>query len=225
MKRNAGFTILELLAVTVILAVLATLVLAGVQQWQAKANQARCMANMKAIGAGLFAAAAENNGSVMPRVTAVNSPWPQMIDTYVGGKNLNNGLLYSPVWACPENKERVKFFKKYGHMDATSTGYPINRHLIVSSGTNYVQGVAMASIVRPSQKVYVIESCRGDTGAFGPATAMYYPPYAYKGWMKQVHNSGNTVLFCDGHIESVGPTHELCSEVVNISNLWWSPEK
>ncbi|HWL53916.1 MAG TPA: type II secretion system protein [Chthoniobacteraceae bacterium] len=226
MNDRRAFTLLELLLGVAVIGILALLVMSYAQGFRDKANAAQCISNLRAISSGLFAYAAEHNGSVMPKVPKGLSLWPPAIDTYIGG--LGTGLGYdkvtSPVWACPENRDQVRLFKTKGYAGAVNTGYPINSHLRRESADgSEIYGIPMSAILHPARKVYLIESCQIATGKFGPKTAMLYTPYDYYAWMKQVHPPGNNVLFCDGHIEPVKPEHDLCSKSEAVARRWWLP--
>ncbi|HWL52256.1 MAG TPA: prepilin-type N-terminal cleavage/methylation domain-containing protein [Chthoniobacteraceae bacterium] len=224
MKRESGFTLTEMMVALVLLLALSMLVSYGAQRLRANANQSLCLTNLRNLSSGLYSHAADHNGSLMPRVAGSLVPWPPVIDAYLGGNGLsfNAHTITSRTWACPENKTLVNAFQRNGRAEAFNTGYPINRHLTKSSD-GFTYGIPMAQVRQPAQKVYVIESCRLSDGAFGPATTMAYTPYGYSGWMKQVHPRGNHVLFCDGHVEPVAASHELCSKTVSVSGPWWLP--
>lgn len=52
-SKSSGFTIVELLAVVVLIAILAALVLPNYKGWLARAAQAKCMGNMRSIHVAL----------------------------------------------------------------------------------------------------------------------------------------------------------------------------
>ncbi len=232
-KVRNGFSLVELLVALVILAILVKLGLSTFGDLREKSAASRCIANLRNIGSGLMAFGADHNGRTMPQVTSPGTYWHPLIDEYLGGRGraIDAASVSSPVWACPNNQAMVKNLKEKGKGGGQYSGYPINTHLLqkgeteVSPGKLPIWGMPMAQIRSPSRKIWIIESCRLSDGAFGPATAMTYTPYGYKTWMKQVHAGGNNVLFCDGHIEPVTPAHPLCSDVVNISQPWWYPDK
>lgn len=225
MKHRRAFTVLELLLCVAIIGILAALVVSSLQSLRGKARTAQCISNLRTIASGLFAYAAEHNGSVMPKVPRSLSLWPPVIDTYIGGQGTELGYdkVTSHVWACPENRDQLATFKKKGFAGAVNAGYPINSHLRRETADGAIEGIPMSAIARPGQKVYLIESCNILTGKFGPKTAMLYTPYDYHAWMKQVHPAGNNVLFCDGHVESVQPDHDLCSRSAAVARRWWLP--
>jgi len=228
-----GFSLLELLVALVIVAILTKLGFSTFGELRERSAASRCIANLRNIGGALMAFGADHNGSTMPQVTSPGTYWHPIIDEYLGGRGreIDGISVSSPVWACPKNEKMVKGLKKKGTEGGQFSGYPINTHLLVKGETEVkpgkvaIWGMPMARINKPSQKIWIIESCHETDGAFGPATAMTYTPYGYKSWMKQVHPGGNNVLFCDGHIEPVKPDHPLCSNDVTVCSPWWYPAK
>lgn len=61
--RSRGFSLVELLVVIAIIAILAALAIPAAQKMLARGSSAKCMANMKSIGAAVSSFIADNNGA------------------------------------------------------------------------------------------------------------------------------------------------------------------
>lgn len=81
-SRYAAFTLIELLVVIAIIAVLAGLLLPAITRARERGRQAKCMANVRQIVAGLHMYAQDNNRRRLPSVTGYCS---------LGGKTGSSG--------------------------------------------------------------------------------------------------------------------------------------
>lgn len=124
--RTRGFTLLELLAVVVTILILVALAFPATQFVLKSARNAKCVGNMRTIGAGLHAYMADFNGEYPPnryndRYTAETGrrPWPSEVLngtvptntlSYVsfagmGSANLKSRRDAGP-WFCPGDEDR-----------------------------------------------------------------------------------------------------------------------
>ena len=92
-----GFTILELLAVIAILLILSVLVMPNYGKWVAKAQEAKCMANMRSIHLGL-ATYLNDNRDVWPQ-----GPAPETDAAWSGFwiRTLEPQGIPAGTWRCP----------------------------------------------------------------------------------------------------------------------------
>jgi type II secretory pathway pseudopilin PulG len=96
-SNHRAFTILEILAVMLILMILAALVVPNFSSWVAKAQEARCMANMRAIHLGL-SSYLNDNANVWPQgpPPETDAAWSQFwIQT------LEPQGVPAKTWQCP----------------------------------------------------------------------------------------------------------------------------
>jgi len=96
-----GFTIIELLVVVAIVAVLAAIAIPLADVGIARANSAKCLGNLRAIGAGLNAWLADNNMTMPPLAAGRKSRDENVpvIDTLLAP------YLPDPrVFACPDDR-------------------------------------------------------------------------------------------------------------------------
>ncbi|RRJ95645.1 prepilin-type N-terminal cleavage/methylation domain-containing protein [Opitutaceae bacterium TAV4] len=71
-SRHSGFTLIELLTVIAIIGILAALVLSGIGMARKKAQQVRCISNLRQMGVAILAYTDENRGR-LPGPVALNA--------------------------------------------------------------------------------------------------------------------------------------------------------
>jgi prepilin-type N-terminal cleavage/methylation domain-containing protein len=104
-----AFTLTELLVVIAIIAVLAAIAVPSLQAMMARGRDARCASNLKALGAGVHAFCADNNGLFPnPRPTSGKTEeyWHRQISTYLGATNFDaftGRPKMDNVFLCPSD--------------------------------------------------------------------------------------------------------------------------
>lgn len=123
--QRGGFTLIELLVVISIIAVLASLILPGVQNARATARRMQCLNNMRNVGVAVQNYATNNNGKLPPLVgrefdngtNVADVSWPVYLLPYLDQSGLydrifNNlpawqtdttNLINIPVYTCPDD--------------------------------------------------------------------------------------------------------------------------
>lgn len=123
--QRGGFTLIELLVVISIIAVLASLILPGVQNARATARRVQCLNNMRNVGVAVQNYATNNNGKLPPLVgrefdngtVVADISWPIYLLPYLDQSGLydrifNNlstwesdasNLINIPVYTCPDD--------------------------------------------------------------------------------------------------------------------------
>lgn len=102
-RQRRGFTTLELLAVILIIAVLASLLFPFLQKGLEKARAIKCAGNIRGIMVGETQYSLDNNGDMVPYQLVDTTPWPKLLAPYVTGKNFdaaNNQWIQ-----CPSQKQ------------------------------------------------------------------------------------------------------------------------
>jgi prepilin-type N-terminal cleavage/methylation domain-containing protein/prepilin-type processing-associated H-X9-DG protein len=84
-RRNAGFTLTELLVVIVVIAVLAAILLPVLNMMRQRGNQAASLSNMRQIAAVMLAYAGDHDYELPGRASGEDSDdrWPKLIAPYV----------------------------------------------------------------------------------------------------------------------------------------------
>jgi len=84
MPRRSAFTLVELLVVVVILGLLAGLAVPAIGKALQRSKQAASLSNIRQIGMGMLAYAADHNMNLPPRSTGASVRWPRALyDTAV----------------------------------------------------------------------------------------------------------------------------------------------
>ena len=71
MRKNSGFTLMEILTVIAIMVILAGLLMPALRSARREARRAQCISNLKQIGIAIHSYALDNNGVVAPNMAAL----------------------------------------------------------------------------------------------------------------------------------------------------------
>ena len=163
--KTHAFTLVELLVVIAILAILGSLVFPSVQQSIAQGRFAKCTANLRGLGTGCLAFAAENNGGLPhadqgPAGTKLS--WVDVAVNGDSGKNISQEQARNLGCPCTPFLAQNPW-QLYG----ASLGYGYNPNLgtaayyftqQVRDGNSY-PNVRLVTVARPSQVILA-----SDTG-------------------------------------------------------------
>lgn len=229
-RRTTGLTLTEMLVVIAIIVVLAMLGMSLVRRAVASAHSAKCVSNLRQIGAAALAYTSENNGCLPPicQVTygkawlaeSANLWWPSFL---AGSDRSANELVYT-TWRCPDVRDEE--FQVEGSSGLVYSCYtPLRPIVSFIEPTNPTGGMRMGLIQRP-EKVWMFgEGGRpvGPTDSDGKAvrfeTVGAIQRYG-KSWASSSkpvcrHNGGKLANYvaCDGHVETLTP-----KEIEDIDN-------
>ena len=121
MKRSrcpacAGFTIIELLCVIVVIAVLASMLLPTIGKTIERANNIKCQSNLRQIGVAAHAAATDHDNTFP--IIEFDPKNPAYADTSGGAKPLPEALAPYGIGPanlqCPEDVKGPNWFAKLG---------------------------------------------------------------------------------------------------------------
>jgi prepilin-type N-terminal cleavage/methylation domain-containing protein/prepilin-type processing-associated H-X9-DG protein len=218
-RRRRGFTLIELLVVIGIIAILAALLLPALSAARERARALSCMNNLRQIGHGFQAYAADYNGCLVPtflnqNVDVHSGPcWWQLLGMtnstwsrpYLGfqwtGAGWKTKTPRVNLFTCPSDKFAVR--------KTTLTGESIGMSYIANGmvtgtwgpGWDGVRPVQLGAIAKPGQQLLAterdssidcVDCCRVYGGpAQGLVTNVFH------------HNGKSNTLFADGHVEAL----------------------
>jgi prepilin-type N-terminal cleavage/methylation domain-containing protein/prepilin-type processing-associated H-X9-DG protein len=204
--RRGGFTLVEMLVVIAIIMVLAALLLPALERIGQRADQVKCMNNMRQIGMAMITYASDNKGRMPVRgyAEAVDfanpsapTNWLAQILPLLGGDKR--------ILVCPSVTENN----------------PLGQYAVTALSTNTYLANAVAldrtllSIPKPGSIVMLQEYVTRVGTMFARPTRIELPssppPYSYRAWYyKSVtygehysnnHSGGGNLIFCDGRGE------------------------
>lgn len=219
-KHNPGFTLIELLAVIAILVILATLSFQFIGKMRDKSKAARCVSNLKQVGAALLGYYSENPSEPF----RLNGPISGDIWTltlaragYLGGWN---GTLASKpcgkgVWACPSIKWLATPSDNYGGYGVVEGGgWGADGRTPFFNSSSSTSTICMLSITNLS-KTWLVGDASPSTSSnvLTPWYAIRQNPNDWTGLNNRPafgrHGSPDFVNVCffDGHVEFISREH------------------
>jgi prepilin-type N-terminal cleavage/methylation domain-containing protein/prepilin-type processing-associated H-X9-DG protein len=201
-RSDRGFTLIELLVVIAIIAILAAILFPVFAQARAKARQAVCLSNMKQLGTGLMMYA-QDYDETLPLNDYIGNGLAPLIgwrDPRSGDSWCSGIFPYvknSQVYVCPEAVPYLDPTVPWRSTAKIEDG-------MVSYLMNYAtRGRALAAVPAPADLIFLHEGdrrwrvchCRPRPAT---PTASKYTEINYDFYDTR-HNSGATLLFCDGH--------------------------
>ena len=219
--KGKGFTLIELLVVIAIIAILAAILFPVFASAKQKANQAKCMSNLRQVAMGFMFYVDSNNETwptlywttewrggdwYPPFVGKTTNGWVDMVHPYVRNKR--------GVQLCPSNPT---WFNGASWLPFKSANYMYNHHLgftkVAASGypSHPNVGQKCAAIKRSSRIVALSDGSTWDQGrSFDPGYDGHLLPEGAQGakagtapQMRVVHNNGCNFIWCDGHVSWV----------------------
>ncbi len=203
--RESGFSLIEILITVAIIGVLAALTLPALRDSTGKADNIRCIGNLKKLVNAAILYSADNNGNYLPPIS--NNPangsdhnhW-MFNDNYLGllgDTPTKKATELSATFRCPT---ALKLKNPTGiHYGMNVTALDINSNYNTPGWSPNLRAIS-----RPSEKIYLMDSldwmvqsnrAGSYTASANEVTTTYSPAYRHKG-------SANIAYF-DGHVASM----------------------
>lgn len=194
LQGSLGFTLVELLAVIVIILVLATITFKSITGMYDRARVVQCASNLRSLVAGTLNWASERNGMLWSRSEIGYSKY-RMADDPKGLPDMMKEYVPKQAWLCPGGRKSLeKFGNNYTWTVASQFDtQPVSAVDSVSKTLLYWDAFAYSL---PSMKG-ASEDIKGDGTSTGPATLatkLQFKPH-----------TGNTKVnygYLDGHVET-----------------------
>lgn len=223
-NRN-GFTFIELLVVTAIIAVLAAVLLPAISGAKARARRAQCVNNLQQLGVALGVFLQNNHGYPVAAMGKDGGPpaggepwliWSDLLERDgFGVAKPAPDWFRKGVWSCPSarwsakvNMQKANYYgyNLYGSpypFSATPThGFGLAGHW--NSGTHMWTALRESEVAVPSDMMAIGDSFIGsaefDRDRLGEGTPAY-DLLTYGNTLTR-HQGKADVAFCDGHVES-----------------------
>lgn len=190
-----AFTLVELLTAVAIIAILASLGLAGYSRIKASAGSAKCVSNLRQIYL-LSSLWSQDNDGWVPQAVWWTSTLPQF--TTLRSVGLTDSLL-----RCPSSQFPIP-------------NYGLNANYVWSDGWGpdgyWNHGLYKALLIKPTTIYYAETSPVSDgSTSLSSKRRMAYP-----------HNGRGNVVFMDGHVQALS-LKEMTDNYNNPGENWWTP--
>lgn len=199
-----GFTLVELLSVIAVLAILAAILFPFARGASQKAASAKCLGNLRAIGAAAHSFAGDNNGRLMNLpAPGAGAQWDAQLAPYLG-INLYARGNFATAFVCPGGKR----------FSANPSSFPLSRNLSYGMNTRIApgpppewRGLPLAAI-KDAQTLILIADRELTTGSNenyvtgqGSGNAIFINDSANRLNLLPYDRHGGfiNILFVDGH--------------------------
>lgn len=216
-----GFTLLELLAAVGIIALLAALLLAGMNSVRAGSEQAKCAGNLRALGAAIHTYAADHDGFLPLGSRKGHLGFVASLVPYLSpmkGTRIAPDVFYCPTnvrlgsppaGGYPENPPNKGWSGYTLNYYFNGSVFPVSSDVVgtPSYRSEDQSRLKMLHFSKPSRTLALHDSITRVPFYSGPPTATYigrkyFDPENSAYNFGHPHKSSCNVLLLDGHVES-----------------------
>lgn len=224
LKSRAAFTLIELLVVLVIVAILASLLIPGIQSMIYQSKRAKSIGNLRQMGSALMTYVADNDGKLIEGALTPlyqrGQPRPQfwynVLDAYMGGSDYTPEGQKTPERPAWQN-DPLKIFKTppvfrgFG----SGVGYGWNYFYFgYESGqpTRYGWGSRLSQVEQPAQTIIIGTSTDDVNSADALKHSVIYSQPGAKDAMARRYKGGGLYLLLDGHVAAFTPEEIVAND-------------